>query len=72
MVAFDRRNDVAVLRVDGLRARPLRLSEPEPGEAVAILGYPGGGAFTATAGRLGRTATVFTADAYGDGPVARR
>jgi S1-C subfamily serine protease len=70
-VAFDRRNDVAVLRVPGLRARALRLSEPEPGEEVAILGYPEGGPFAATAGRLGRTTTVFTSDAYGEGPVAR-
>jgi S1-C subfamily serine protease len=71
VVAFDRRNDVAVLRVAALRAPQLRISDPEPGEAVAILGYPGGGRFTAAAGRLGRTATVFTSDAYGEGPVAR-
>jgi uncharacterized membrane protein required for colicin V production len=70
-VAFDRRNDVAVLRAPGLRARALRLSDPRPGEEVAILGYPEGGGFTATAGRLGRTTTVLTSDAYGEGPVAR-
>lgn len=70
-VAFDRRNDVAVLRAPGLRARALRLSDPAPGETVAILGYPDGGPFARAAGRLGRTTTVLTSDAYGEGPVAR-
>lgn len=71
IVSFDRRNDVAVLRVVGLRAPPLRIAEPVAGEPVAILGYPGGGSFTSAAGRVGRTSTVFTSDAYGEGPVAR-
>jgi uncharacterized membrane protein required for colicin V production len=40
-VAFDSRNDVAVLRVSGsLGGPPLRLGDGEPGSAVAILGYP--------------------------------
>jgi S1-C subfamily serine protease len=70
-VAYDPRNDVAVLRVRDLSARPLSLVDPLPGEAVAILGYPNDGPFTATAGRIGRTARVISEDAYGDGPVAR-
>lgn len=70
-VVFDRRNDVAVLRVPGLRARPLALSSPQPGETVAILGYPENGPFTAEAGRIGRTQTVIAEDAYGRGPVRR-
>jgi S1-C subfamily serine protease len=71
-VAFDSRNDVAVLRVSGsLGAPPLRLGDGEPGSAVAILGYPESGPFTATPGRIGRTTTVISEDAYGDGPVAR-
>jgi S1-C subfamily serine protease len=70
-VAFDRRNDVAVLRVPGLRARPLRAVEPRPGAAVAIVGYPGNGPLTETPGRIGATSTVLTRDAYGRGPVAR-
>jgi S1-C subfamily serine protease len=70
-VAYDVRNDVAVLRVDRLRGRPLPLSAAGSGEAVAILGYPENGPFTAVAGRLGRTATVISQDAYGDGPVRR-
>lgn len=72
VVAFDARNDVAVLRVPGLRGRPLPLAEPGQGQAVAILGYPENGPFTATPGRIGQTATVFTEDAYGRGPLPRR
>jgi S1-C subfamily serine protease len=70
-VAFDRRNDVAVLRVDGLDAAPLPLVDPHPGAAVAILGYPENGPLTATPGRIGRTAVVPSQDAYGRGPVFR-
>jgi uncharacterized membrane protein required for colicin V production len=70
-VAVDARNDVAVLRVPGLSARPLRLVDPQPGTAVALLGYPGDGPFAAKPGRIGRTVTVLSQDAYGHGPVAR-
>lgn len=71
VVAFDPRNDVAVLRVPGLKGRPLELGEPVEGRAVAILGYPENGPFTATPGRIGQTATVLTDDAYGRGPIRR-
>ena len=54
-----------------LDARPLPLADPQPGAAVAILGYPLDGGLTATPGRIGRTATVLTQDALGHGPVAR-
>jgi S1-C subfamily serine protease len=70
-VAFDARNDIAVLRVRGLHARPLRLGDTDAGIPVAILGYPESGPFTAAPGRLGRTAVVITDDAYGRGPVRR-
>ena len=70
-VAFDPRNDVAVLRVPGLSARPLRLADPKYGTAVAIVGYPQNGPFDAVPGRVGSTVTVLTQDAYGRGPVAR-
>jgi S1-C subfamily serine protease len=70
-VAFDARNDVAVLRVDGLDSDPLPLVDPRPGTAVAILGYPENGPLTATPGRIGRTAVVPSQDAYGRGPVLR-
>ena len=70
-VAFDPRNDVAVLRVPGLSARPLRLADPKYGTAVAIVGYPQNGPFDVVPGRVGSTVTVLTQDAYGRGLVAR-
>jgi S1-C subfamily serine protease len=70
-VAFDPHNDVAVLRVRGATATPLRASEPTPGAPVAILGYPDNGPLTAIPGRVGTTATFLTRDAYGHGPVER-
>ena len=72
VVAFDPRNDVALLRVRGVASRPLRVrSSPQSGRSVAIVGYPENGPLTATPGRIGRTATVLTRDAYGHGPLAR-
>ena len=57
-IAFDRRNDVAILRVPGLHARPLALVEPTPGRAVAILGFPQNGPFDGEPGRIGDTTAV--------------
>jgi uncharacterized membrane protein required for colicin V production len=70
-VAFDPHNDIAVLRVLGGTATPLRYAEPTRGTPVAILGYPHNGPLTAIPGRIGTTATVLTRDAYGRGPVER-
>ena len=56
--AVDRANDVAVLDVPALSARPLPFSEPHAGEPVAILGYPENGPFDARPGRIGTTARV--------------
>jgi len=71
VVAFDARNDIAVLRVEGLGAKPLQAVDPVEGQAVAILGYPENRPFTATPGRIGQTASVLTDDALGRGPVQR-
>jgi S1-C subfamily serine protease len=72
VLAFDARNDVAVLRVRGAApATPLRITDARPGAPVAILGYPENGPLTAIPGRIGRTAVVLTRDAYGHGPVPR-
>jgi uncharacterized membrane protein required for colicin V production len=68
---FDRRNDVAVLRVAGLDAPPLRLVAPRVGSAVAVLGYPENGPFAATPARIGPTQIRLTQDAYGTGHVFR-
>jgi len=71
VVAFDARDDIAILRVDGLGAKPLTAVDPVEGQAVAILGYPENRPFTATPGRIGQTTSVLTDDALGRGPVQR-
>ena len=70
-VAFDSHDDLAILRVPGLTAPPLRLVDPRAGTPVAIVGYPLNGPLNATAGRIGSTATVFAQDAYGNVPTRR-
>jgi S1-C subfamily serine protease len=70
-VAFDRRDDVAVLRVPGLDAPALRVTNPRVGSAVEVLGYPENGPFTATPARIGPTQIRLTEDAYGTGHVFR-
>jgi S1-C subfamily serine protease len=72
VVAFDPTNDLAVLRVPGLGARPLSLEAPERGAAVALVGYPRNGPLTRTAARLGGTADVLSRDAYGRGAITRQ
>src|SRR4051794_23893235 len=72
-IAFDPRNDIAVLRVDDLGGTPLELAgQPQSGTQAAILGFPENGPYDVRAGRVGATRTVFTQDAYGRGPVQRR
>jgi S1-C subfamily serine protease len=72
IVAFDAHDDIAVLRVPGLSARPLALaSSVRSGTSAAILGYPQDGPFNAQPGRLGPTEPIHTDDAYGDGPIVR-
>jgi S1-C subfamily serine protease len=71
VVAFDVKNDLAVLRVSGLEGAPLRLAEPQRGVAVALIGYPGNGPLTRIPGRLGGTSPFVSRDAYGRGPVTR-
>ena len=71
-VAFDPRNDLAVLRVDGLGAEALPLARnPRAGTSAAVLGFPHNGPYDVRAARLGETRTTVTQDAYGRGPVQR-
>ena len=72
VVAFDSTNDLAVLRVKGLRAPALPTADPERSLPVALVGYPENGPLTRTPARLGGTAAVISRDAYGHGPVQRR
>jgi S1-C subfamily serine protease len=70
-LVFDVRNDIAILRVRGLRAGPLTPAQPGQGNAAAIVGYPHNGPLRITPARTGRTAVVLSEDAYGAGPVPR-
>ncbi|MBA2441136.1 MAG: MarP family serine protease [Rubrobacter sp.] len=71
VVLFDETNDVAVLRVDGIEAPPLQLAEPQAGEDVAVIGFPGNGPLDVQPGRTAETRSVISGDAYGAGPVER-
>jgi len=71
-VHFDPRNDIAVLRVQGLDAPALQIADsPRAGTSGAVLGFPRNGPYDERAGRLGGTREVVTQDAYGRGPVRR-
>jgi uncharacterized membrane protein required for colicin V production len=71
-IAFDTRNDVAVLYVRELGLPSLSMSAGrQSGTAGAVLGYPENGPFDAEPARIGRTQTVMTDNAYGQGPVPR-
>ena len=72
VIDFDPHDDIAVMRVPGLHAPVLHsVTNPKPGTAAAILGYPLDGPFDREPGRIGQTETVSTEDAYGNGPVLR-
>ena len=60
VVAFDATNDLALLFVPGLDAKPLQLAPPDYGDTGAVLGYPGDGPFKAEPVRVGSTATLFS------------
>jgi S1-C subfamily serine protease len=71
-IEFDPTDDIAVLRVAGLDLPSLAMAaNPQDGTPGAILGYPENGPFDVQPGRIGRTQTVITQNAYGQGPVSR-
>jgi S1-C subfamily serine protease len=71
-IAFDPTDDIAVLRVPELSLPSLRLQpNPPAGRSGAILGYPENGPLAVRPGRIGRTQSVLTQNAYGQGPVSR-
>jgi S1-C subfamily serine protease len=71
-IAFDPRDDLAVLRVPGLSEPALTIAPSVPaGTSGAILGYPHNGPFDVEPARVGSTDYLETQDAYGRGPVRR-
>jgi len=71
VVVFDEKNDIAVLRVNGLGLTPLPLTAPRPGEAAAVIGFPENGPLEVEPARTGATQRVISSDAYDRGPVKR-
>ena len=71
VVAFDARNDIAVMRVDGLDLAPLPVAAARPGEAAAVIGFPENGPLDIEPARTGTTERVVSTDAYDNGPVER-
>ncbi|MGW5076438.1 acid resistance serine protease MarP [Rhodococcus sp. NPDC004095] len=73
VVLFDPKVDVAVLDVPGLDAEALQFA-PEPAESgsdALVLGYPGGGPFTASAARIRETLDLSGPDIYRASDVTR-
>ncbi|MDP9478048.1 MAG: MarP family serine protease [Actinomycetota bacterium] len=71
VVVFDEKNDIAVLRVNGLGMTPLRLAAPRIGEPAAVIGFPQNGPLDVQPARTGATRPVISGDAYNRGPVER-
>jgi S1-C subfamily serine protease len=71
VVVFDQKNDIAVLRVNGLSLTPLRLTAPKTGEAAAVIGFPENGPLDIEPARTDTTQRVISTDAYDHGPVER-
>jgi S1-C subfamily serine protease len=72
-IAFDSKNDVAVLRVPSLGRPALSFAgEVKVTEPGAVLGFPLNGPFKILPARVGRTQTVLANDAYGRRLVRRK
>ncbi|WP_305093668.1 acid resistance serine protease MarP [Prescottella sp. R16] len=73
VVVFDPAVDVAILDVPGLSAPTLDFA-PDPartGDSAIVLGYPGGGPYTASAARIREILNLRGPDIYRDGTVER-
>lgn len=71
VVVFDERNDIAILRVDGLGLDPLPVAAARPGEPAAVIGFPENGPLDIEPARTDTTQRVVSTDAYDNGPVER-
>ncbi|WP_306364399.1 MarP family serine protease [Nocardia sp. CC227C] len=73
VVLFDPMKDIAILDVPGLASPVIPLaSEPAAaGESSIVLGYPGGGAYSASAARVRETLDLKGPNIYRDGNVQR-
>ena len=73
-VWFDPRNDVAILRVNGIDdVKPLKqYVNAAPNRSGAVIGYPENGPLDVQPARLGPTIVALSQDAYGRGPQKRK
>ena len=71
VIVLDKKNDLAVLRVNGLGLTPLRLAAPKSGEVAAVIGFPENGPLDIEPARTGRTERVTSSNAYDHGSVER-
>jgi S1-C subfamily serine protease len=73
VVWFDPNFDLAVLRVHGLAGSPLKIStgHSPSGTPGAVLGYPGGGPFTADPATILSEFTAVGRNIYGQGETSR-
>ncbi|HSS24905.1 MAG TPA: acid resistance serine protease MarP [Mycobacterium sp.] len=74
VVSYDPSVDIAILSVPNLPSSPLAFAETpaKTGESVVVLGYPGGGSFTATPARIRENIKLSGPDIYRDPtPVTR-
>ena len=71
VVVFDEKNDIAVLRVNGLGLTPLHLAAPRPGKVAAVIGFPENGPLDIEPARTWRTQPVTSSNAYDRGLVER-
>lgn len=73
VIVFEPDKDLAILSVPGLDAPalPLRTALAGSGDDAVVLGYPGGGPYTATAARIREARIVTGPDIYDDGAVTR-
>lgn len=70
-VRYEPADDIAVLRIDAPIPALEIAPDPQPGTSGAVLGYPGNGAYSAAAARLGETSAAISEDSYGRGPIDR-
>jgi S1-C subfamily serine protease len=73
VVLFDPSKDVAILAVPGLQAPvvPLAPAAAKSGESSIVLGYPGGGNYTASAARVRETLDLTGPNIYKSATVER-
>ncbi|RDI66008.1 MarP family serine protease [Nocardia pseudobrasiliensis] len=73
VVLFDPNKDIAILKVPGLQAPviPLAPSAAKSSESAIVLGYPGGGKYTASAARIRETLNLSGPNIYKSGTVTR-